>query len=231
MIAAAIAGCANPAAPPSSAVTAGPIATTTPAASAAVRSIEDAGLETPMVAGAYESRLFEPALRLELGEGWFRRDAGGARTLNLRRAPDGAADVTFISGVDFLQCGTDPVVTKPDARTIVDAITASAKLTSTAPVNVPVGDLAGIEIRLAGGGAPVPDEDFGKANEYGCVMTIGDAPFPAEALWVMATQADVLQLVVVDVAGTTVLIRGRGDRDDEAHFDLVLDLLAGISLG
>ena len=231
----AVAGCSSPAAQPATTMTPAPIATgpvtAAPAASAGVRVIEDAGLETPMAAGVYTSRLFKPALSLKLGEGWFRRDAGSARTLDLRRAPDGAAAVTFISGIDFLQCGTDPVVTKPNARTIVDAIRSSRKLTSTAPVAVPVGALSGLEIRIAGGGDPVPEADFMKSDEYGCVLTIGDEPFPAEALWVMVTPDVARQFVAVDVGETTVLIRGLAVNDTEAHFNLVLDLLADASLG
>jgi hypothetical protein len=235
MLVLAVAGCSSSAAQPTTTVTATPLATApvtaAPAASAGARVIEDAGLETPLAAGVYTSRLFKPALSLKLGEGWFRRDAGSARTLDLRRGPDGAADVTFMSGIDFLQCGTAPVVTKPNARTIVDAIRSSRKLTSTAPVNVSVGSRPGIEIRIAGGGEPVPEADFMKSNEYGCVLTIGDEPFPAEALWVMVMPDDARQLVAVDVGETTVLIRGLAVNETEAHFNLVLDLLADASLG
>jgi len=235
VLVAAVAGCSSPAAQSTATVASTPLATTpvtpAPAASASARIIEDAGLETPMVAGIYTSRLFKPALSLKLGEGWFRRDAGSARTLDLRRAPDGAAGVTFISGIDFLQCGTDPVVAKPNARTIVDAIRSSKKLTVSAPVAVPVGALSGIEIRVAGGGDPVPEEDLFKSNEYGCVLTVGDEPFPAEALWVMVTPDITRQFVAVDVGETTVVIRGLAVSGTESHFDLVLDLLADTSLG
>ena len=231
----AVAGCSSPTAQPTTTVKSTTLATapvtTAPAASAGALVIEDAGLETPMAAGVYTSRLFKPALSLKLGEGWFRRDAGSARTLDLRRGPDGAADVTFMSGIDFLQCGTDPVVAKPNSRTIVDAIRASKKLTSTAPVAVPVGTLSGFEIRIAGGGEPVPEADFAKSNEYGCVLTLGDAPFPAEALWVMVTPDVARQFVGVDVGETTVLVRGLAVNDAEAHFNLVVNLLAGASLG
>jgi len=235
LLGAAVAGCSSPAGQPTATVTSAPLATVpvtaAPAASAGARIIEDAGLETPLVAGVYTSRLFKPALTLKLGEGWLRRNAGSARTLDLRRAPDGAAAVTFISGIDFLQCGTDPVVAKPNARVIVDAIRSSRKLTSTAPVIVSVGSRPGVEIRTAGGGEPVPEADFMKSNEYGCVLTIGDEPFPAEALWVMVTPDVARQFVAVDVDETTVLIRGLAVNDTEAHFNLVLDLLADTSLG
>jgi len=235
LLVAAVAGCSNPAAQPTTTVTSVPLATVpvtaAPAASTGARVIEDAGLETPLVAGVYTSRLFKPALTLKLGDGWFRRDSGSARTLDLRRAPEGAAGVTFISGIDFLQCGTDPVVAKPNARTIVDAIRSSKKLTSSDPVAVPVGALSGLEIRIAGGGDPVPEDDLFKSNEYGCVLTIGEEPFPAEALWVMVTPDITRQFVAVDVGETTVLIRGLAVSGTDSHFALVLDLLADASLG
>jgi hypothetical protein len=234
VLAAAVAGCsssgAQSSAPPTSPATAAPVSDA-PATTAGARVIEDAGLETPMVAGVYTSRLFKPALTLKLGEGWFRREAGSARTVDRRRAPDGAAAVPFISRIDFLQCGTARVVAKPNARAIVDAIRSSKKLTSTAPVAVPVGSLSGFEIRIAGGGDPVPEAEFMKSNEYGCVLTIGDQPFPAEALWVMVTPDVVRQFVAVDVGQTTVLVRGLAVTETEAHFDLVLQLLANASLG
>ena len=229
---AACAGTGAPATPTAAPLpTTTPVATAGPTASAAPLIIEDAGLETLMVPGTYTSRLFKPALQIELGEGWFRRDAGNDRTLNLRRGLDGSADLTFISIVDFLQCGTGAVVTKPDARTIVDAIAGSAALSASDPAQVPVGDLTGLEVRLAGSGDPVPEADFAKSTKYGCVMTRGEEPFPAEGAWLMATRDLVMQLVAVDIAGTTVLIRARSVSETDAHFDLVLEVLAHTSLG
>ena len=68
LLVAAVAGCSNPAAQPTTTVTSVPLATVpvtaAPAASAGARVIEDAGLETPLVAGVYTSRLFKPALTL-----------------------------------------------------------------------------------------------------------------------------------------------------------------------
>ncbi len=233
---AATAACSSPAAPPSATTALPPVPTTTvtasPAASAGLRFIEDAGLETPIVPGLYASRLFEPALSMELGDGWFRRDAGGTRTLNLRREPQGEADVTFISAPDFLQCGSDAPVAKPSAATIADAISASNKLDSAEPRNVPVGGLTGIEIRLAGTGGAVPDEDVAsKATAYGCVLSLGDIPYPGDSNWVLVTRDVAMLLVAVDVAGTTVLIRARSAAEPDAHFALVLEFLKHVSLG
>src|SRR5262245_40071640 len=150
---AAIAGCSGGGAQSGdtatpTAITASP-APASAAASASAQVIEDAGLETELAPGPYVSRLFSPSLAMDLGAGWFRREAGTAQGLDLRREPDGAADVGFMSGIGFLQCGAGGVVTTPDARAIVDAITASPKLVATAPVSVPVGDRSGLEIRLA----------------------------------------------------------------------------------
>jgi hypothetical protein len=193
--------------------------------------IEDAGLESIMPAGTYSSRLFDPALTLELGDGWFRRDSNGERALNLRRGPDGEDDLTFISGMDFLQCGTAPVVEDPDAQTIVDAFAASDMLDVDEIGDVPVGDRTGLGVRLAGGGEPVSDDDFVRSNEFGCIISIGDEAFPADSLWVMATPDSAMQLVFVDVDGTTVAIRGRAGADLDAMAELMLEVLESVALG
>ena len=210
-----------------------PVASATGEASpsSATRVLEDMGLETPMPAGSYESRLFEPALRLELGDGWFRRDANSDRILNLRRGPNGVEDVTFLAGPDFLQCGLGEIVEDPNATVIADAIAAAEPLTASGPIEVAVGSATGTMIRLAGGGEPIAEEDIARLNDFGCVLTLGEDPFPAEAAWVPLTSDAEMQLVLVDVDGTTVLIRARGDTAPEAHFELVLDLLEETSLG
>jgi hypothetical protein len=41
------------------------------------------------------------------------------------------------------------------------------------------------------------------------VLSLGDVPFPEESLWVTLTPDAAMELVVLDVAGTTVLIRSR----------------------
>lgn len=203
-------------------------------AAAATTIIEDAGVETALPAGTYESRLFRPALTLELGDGWYRRDANGDRTLNLRRANDLAEDVTFISGIDYLQCGTDAVIDAPSVDAMIAAIGASPSLGVSDPIEVAVGDRTATAIRLAGGGAPVSDADFGRLNEFGCVMSMGEAPFPAESLWITATPDAPMQLVAADIDGTTLLVRTRpGDTttDVDALYDLTLQLLADAHLG
>jgi hypothetical protein len=86
-------------------------------------------------------------------------------------------------------------------------------------------------IRLKGGGEPVPEEDFGRSNEFGCIITIGDAPFPADGGWVTMLRADVMQIVVLDVGDKTVLIRARPAADPEGFFDLVVEFLQTTSLG
>jgi len=207
-----------------------PTATVEPTTSTAFV-IEDAGIETNLPAGTYTSRLFEPALAFELGDGWYRRDENSDRAINLRRAPDFTEDVTFISGPDFLQCGTGEVVAKPDASTIVDGLTSSEMLDTTEPVEVPVGDLKGTAIRLNGGGEAVPEEDFGRSNEYGCIVSIGDDPWPAESLWVMMMPDTAMLLILVEDDDTTVIIRGRPDADPDTFYDLVLDVAEHVSLG
>jgi hypothetical protein len=47
----------------------------------------------------------------------------------------------------------------------------------------------------------------------------------------MVTPDVVRQFVAVDVGQTTVLVRGLAVTETEAHFDLVLQLLANASLG
>jgi len=234
----AIGGCTTTGAPDSSMPAANPSApkSAEPSAPASTAPdgpfiIEDAGLESIMPAGTYTSRLFDPALTLELGDGWFRRDPNGERALNLRRGPDGEDDLTFISGMDFLQCGTGPVVEDPDAQTIVDAIAASDMLDVDQIGDVPVGDRTGLGVRLAGGGEPVSEDDFGRSNEFGCIISIGDEAFPADSLWVMAMPDSAMQLVFVDVDGTTVAIRGRASVDRDAMAELMLEVLESVALG
>lgn len=193
--------------------------------------IEDAGLETVMPAGTYSTRLFMPALTFVLGDGWFRRDANGERTLNLRRGPNGEDDLTFISGMDFLQCGTAPVVEAPDARTIVDAIAASETLSAGEITDVPIGDRTGLTVRLPGGGEPVSEDDFGRLNEFGCIVSIGEEPFPAESLWMTMTPDAKMHLAFVDVDGVTVAIRARSDLDPDAMTQLMLEVLASVAWG
>lgn len=227
----ALAGCAGSGAPAAPTAVATAIASPAPSTATGPFIIEDGGIETPLVAGTYTSRLFTPALEFELGEGWFRRDPNTDRVLNLRRAPDGAEDITFISGLDYLQCGSGEVVKKPNAAAIVAAIAGSDKLDATEPVDVTVGGRPAHAIRLNGGGDPVPEESFGITYEFGCVISVGDDPFPAESFWLALTPEVVAQLIFLDVDGTTVAIRGRSDKDPDTFFDLVLDVAEHAKLG
>jgi hypothetical protein len=204
-----------------------------PSASPESMVIEDAGVETSLPAGTYSSRLFKPSLTLELGEGWYRRDPNGDKALNLRRTQDLGEDVTFISGIDFIQCGKGDPSAAPDVTKIVAGITGSSMLKVSAPVEVPFGDHTGTAIKLEGGGAPIPEADFMSSNEFGCILSQGEA-FPAESLWLMATRDVVMHLVVADVDGTTVIVRTRpGDTtsDLDALYDQTLKLLADSKIG
>jgi hypothetical protein len=199
----------------------------------AVLILEDAGLETAMPAGTYTSRLFEPTLTIELGDGWFRRDSGDARRFNIRRGEDGGEDLTFVSGIDFIQCGEGDVVEAPDASTAVDLIFGMPELDTTQPEEVPVGDLVGTEIRLPGGGDGSLD-DLENVLEHGCVISNGDAPFPADSAWVILLDSSVEQYVFVETPGGPVMIRARADEsttDVEALWDYMREVIGTVQLG
>ena len=198
-----------------------------PSASAAI--LEDAGLETPLTPGPYTSRLFKPTVNLELGDGWFRRDGGDSRRLDIRHGQDGRDDITFIAGIDYLQCGKAAAVSKPDAQSIVQALTGSSLINVSEPVAVKVGDRTASMVRLTGGD-PIPDADILRSNEFGCVMTIGANAFPAEGFWIMATKAETSQLVILDVEGTTVIIRAKSAADVTSWWDTVLNVLTTTTL-
>lgn len=235
-----VAGCST--APPSTALPGGPAsaapttaAVTTPeplVTAAAVMVLEDAGLETPMAAGTYTSRLFEPTLTLELDSSWFRRDAGDARKFNIRRGPNGEEDLTFFSGIDFVQCGdSDVVEAPPDSSTVVDLIIGMPKLNTTQPEEVHVGDLLGTEIRLLGGGDGSLD-DFEGYLAHGCVLSFGEVPFPGDSSWLVDLDSSEEQLVFVDVDDTVVVIRARhGSGDVEALWDYMREVIGTVQFG
>jgi hypothetical protein len=239
----ALAGCSTGA--PSAAPTAGAPATTTKPATQAPPSaapptesgptiLEDAGLETPLTPGTYTSRVFEPAVTLELGEGWFRRDDIRDRTFNLRRGSDGGEMLSFISGIDFIQCGKGDVIEPQDASTVVDEIVAMDKLHATQPAQIEVGDMLGTMIRLPGTGAPLPEDAFDHLLDFGCVISIGDVPFPGDSGWVTLTRDTVTQLVFVEVGNETVLIRTSpddGTTDIDGLWDLMTDVINSTHLG
>ena len=235
-------GCSSSVTPGSSAASVAPPPSTVPTASASpaptatpsAKVIEDAGVETTLAAGTYASRLFRPALTLVLGEGWYRRDANGDKALNLRRAQDQGEDVTFISGVDYLQCGKSKTVAAPDVSTIVAGLTGSPMLKASEPVDVPFGERTGIAIALSGGGEPIPEADFMTSNEFGCILSQGAESWPAESLWLMATREIAMHLVLVDVDGTAVIVRTRpGDTtsDRDALYKQTLQVLADSTIG
>jgi hypothetical protein len=212
----------------SAVVSASPADVASPAASPVI--LEDAGLETPLAPGLYTSRLFKPTVRLELGDGWLRRDADDSRRLDIRHGQDGRDDITFVSGIDYLQCGKAAVISKPDSNDILEALATSSLLKVTEPLDVKVGDRTAAMVRLTGGN-PIPDADLMRSNEFGCVMTVGAKAFPAEGFWILATTAATMQLVILDVDGTTVLIRAMSADDMDAWWDAVLDVLAKATLG
>lgn len=236
----ALAGCSTGA--PTGAATGGPPATTssTPVpptlapTEAAVLILEDAGLETPMTPGTYTSRLFEPTLTIELGEGWFRRDAGDARKLNIRRGTDGGEDLTFFSGIDFIQCGDGEVVKPLDASTAVDLIFGMPELNATQPEEVRLGNAVGTEVRLPGGGEGSFDDPIDDLLENGCVITQGDEPFPADGGWVIMLGSSVEQYVFVETPGGPVVIRARADdstTDVDALWDYMREVIGTVQLG
>ena len=238
----ALAGCSTGAptgsatgAPPTTANTtpAPPEATPAPTDLAALI-LEDAGLETPMTPGTYTSRLFEPTLTVELGEGWFRRDAGSDRVQNIRRDEDGGQDLTFISGIDFIECGDSGVVEPPDASTVVDLIFGMPKLDVSQPAEVQVGTLLGTEVRLAATGDPLPDDAWERLPDFGCVISLGEVAYPGDSGWVELTRDMTMQLVVLDVDGKVVLIRARPDdstADVEALWDFMREVIGTVQLG
>ena len=192
--------------------------------------LEDAGLEAALAPGLYTSRLFKPTVTIELGDGWLRRDTDDTRKLDIRHGVDGQDDLTFISGIDFLQCGKAAVISKPNADDILEALATASLLTVTEPVDVKIGDRTAGMVRLTGGD-PIPDADLLRAHEFGCVMTVGAEPFPAEGLWIMATTAQTVQLVILDVDGTTVLIRAASAGNVNDWWDSVVSVLATTTLG
>lgn len=196
--------------------------------------LEDAGLETLMPAGTYTSRLFEPPLTLELDGTWFRRDAGSERVLNIRRGEDGGEDLTFISGIDFIECGESGVVEPSDASTVVDLIFGMPKLEATQPAEVQVGTVTGTEVRLSPTGKPLPGDAWDHIQDFGCVISLGDVAYPSDSGWVPLTRDMTTQLVFLDVAGKVVMIRARpddGTGDVEALWDYMREVIGTVQLG
>lgn len=221
--------------PPASANTTPAPPTATPAPTeAAALILEDAGLETPMTPGTYTSRLFDPTLTVKLGEGWFRRDAGSDRVQNIRRGEDGGQDLTFISGIDFIECGDSGVVEPPDASTVVDLVFGMPKLDASQPAEVQVGTLIGTEVRLAATGNPLPDDAWERLPDFGCVLSLGEVAYPGDSAWVELTRDMTMQLVFLDVDGEVVMIRARPDdstADVEALWGFMREVIETVELG
>jgi hypothetical protein len=205
-----------------------PTATATPAAPIV---IEDAGVETDLAAGTYASRLFRPVLTMQLGTGWYRKDPNTDRQLRLRYVPGDAGDMTILGGIDYLQCGTDAVIEHPNAQAIVDALAAATTLKVERLDPVSIGALSGSAVRLAGGGEAVPQDPLADWVKYGCVLTQGAEPFPAEAGWTPLLRDAATQLILVDVGDTTVVVRARPTNDADAIYKAVLEVVGTMSLG
>lgn len=196
--------------------------------------LEDAGLETPMPAGTYTSRLFEPTVTFELDDSWFRRDAGDAHRFNIRRGTDGGEDLTFFSGIDFIQCGKGDVVEPPDVSTAVDMIFGMPKLNTTQPEEVQLANVVGTEIRLLGGGEGSLDDPIEDWLKNGCVLSQGEVPFPGDSGWLVMLGSSVEQYVFVETDGGPVMIRARADdstTDVEALWDYMREVIGTVQLG
>ena len=195
--------------------------------------IEDAGLDVPLAPGTYTSRLFEPRLQLELGEGWFRRDDVTARRLDLRRQPDGADGVTILRGIDFLQCGSAEASRNPTHAEIAARLTSMPGLQIEGPTEMEVAGHPAFEMRLSGDGEPVPDDELmANAFDHGCVLSRGEEAYPSEASgWLLLMPDTRRQVIVVGLEDTTMLILGYTDATDDDHYDLVLQLLESVSIG
>lgn len=207
--------------------------TVAPPTAAAAIVLEDAGLETPLAAGTYTSRLFTPTVTMELGDGWFRRDDITEGAFNLRRGNDGGEVISFRSRFDFVQCGDGDVVEQPDSATFAEMVASSAKLNASEPTEIQVGDRTATLIELTGGKA-LPEDGWERYLDFGCVITVGSDPYPGGDGWTPITRDMVTLLVFVDVDGTPVLIRtGMDDStsDVDALWALMTEVINSVQLG
>ena len=219
---AAVGGTSGPVPPGSSPAASGVVGTPTPTPAV----LEDAGVDTPLAAGTYSSRLFEPNLRLELGAGWVRDGPGGPIGFRLRHGLDGEEELGLFTKPDFLQCGGRPVIPAPPAPLAAAEIATEPSLDVRPPRPEPVGERTGIALELMGGD-PLPEDAYAQLLAFGCVLSFGPEAFPAEAANILALSREMRALVVLlDVDGTTVVAVARPGRDPDAFFATVLEVLA-----
>jgi len=211
--------------------TAGP-PTAAPPTEAAVMILEDAGLETKMPPGTYTSRLFEPSLTLELDGNWFRRDPDTERKVNIRHGQAGDEDLTFFSGIDFLQCGDGDVVEAPDISTAADLIAGMPAINATGPTELKIGGMPALELQLLGGGKGSTSDPIEDWLKNGCVVSFGDVAFPGDSGWLVELGSSEELLWFVDAGGQTVLIRARhGGVDVEGLWATMREVVGTVQFG
>ena len=170
--------------------------------------LEDAGINVELKPGVYTSRVFRPTIEFRLDGGWQRRDATRDAALAIV-----AADmrwVVTIRQLDFAQCGKT-LLQHPRADAASKLIGAASKLTPRPAGAVQLGDRAGVAIDLPGTGSGVGDA-IDPAN--GCVLSQGNAPWPAESLWAVLNPDTSAHVVLVDVGTKTLTLIGRSSAAD-----------------
>jgi hypothetical protein len=220
-----VAGCGNPAAPAAT-VGAGsstpqPTAAPTPTEAGAIV-IEDAGVDVALAPGHYASRVFRPAVELQLPAGWLRRSATRANGLAIGSA---SSDIDFaITHLDFAQCG-ETLLAHPKAAAAAELVAKATVLHPTAGQTT-IDGASVPSVDLPGGGAGSGGE-IDPAN--GCIFTTGDAAYPAEGAWIVLTTSEAGRLAFLDVGDVTVLVIGRSPTMGlDAVLAAVEPLLAGV---
>ena len=212
-----VCGCAGAGAPTTtSQATATPGLTapiTTLPSTAAPIVLEDAGVESALAPGDYTSRVFKPTITFSLSPDvqWSRWDDVQEGSFNLRVGPpaDQIGRVAILRGPDFVQCLNGAVVAKPNARALADAISGAGVLKADPPQAVTIDGHAGWSIHLPGGGTGLPqDLPLESWLAYGCILSVGPAAFPAEALWIVLGPDIERTVIFIDVDGATISIIG-----------------------
>ena len=179
--------------------------------------LEDAGINVELPPGIYTSRVFRPTIEFRLDGGWQRRDATRDAALAIV-----AADmrwVVTIRQLDFAQCGKT-LIQHPRADAASKLIGAASKLTPRPADAVQLGDRAGLAIDLPGSGPGVGDA-IDPAN--GCVLSQGDAPWPAESLWSVLNPDTAAHIVLVDAGAKTLALIVRSSATDLAAASKAMD--------